>query len=142
MLLSDLIIFIKKTQEVKSKKAFPWADDALGQYLTWAFSKNYLFLEADKDGISGLSIVYPLPFESDKTVASILPSDTGINSENEHSKELAIMDTIFKTETARIAMTKKFMERFPNWENQKKVASRKSIVVTLPNKYFKLLLKI
>lgn len=142
MLLSDLITFIKKTQEVKSKKAFPWADDALGQYLTWAFSKNYLFLEADNDGISGLTVAYPLPFGSDKTVASVLPSDIGVSLENEHLKEIAVMDTIFRTETARVAITKKFMERFPNWENQKKVASRKNNIVTLPNKYFKLLLKI
>ena len=142
MLLSDLIAFIKKTQEDKSEKAFPWADESLGQYLSWAFSNNYLFLESDNNGISGLTIAYPLPFGSDNTIKSVLPSHISISKENEHLKEIAVMDTIFKTETARIAITKKFMERFPNWENQKKVATRKSIVVTLPNKYFKLLLKI
>ena len=140
MLLSDLIAFIKKTQEEKSKKAFPWADAELGQYLSWAFSNDYMFVDSDENGIVGLLIAYPLPYGSDGSINTLLPSDIGVSKNNEHLKELVIMDGIFKTKTARKHITNKFMQRFPNWKNQKKWATRKLKPTVLTNRYIELTL--
>ena len=138
MLLADIITFIKKTQEEKSAKAFPWADDELGQYVSWAFSKNCLFLESDEKGISGLLIAYPVNWVFTNDVKHLLPSDAEFTPEQEKEKHISIMDGIFKTTEARKNITLKFTKRFPNWKNQAKWAVRKGNVTELNNRYIQL----
>lgn len=142
MLLSDLISFIKTTQKEKSKKAFPWADAELGQYLSWAFSNDYMFIDSDENGLAGLLIAYPLPYGSDGSIQTLLPSDLGVSKEMEHLKELVIMDGIFKSSKARKNITSKFMQRFPNWKMQKKWATRKLKPTVLSNRYIELTLNL
>jgi len=133
MLLTDLISFIKETH-----KKFPWADGAIGQYLSWAFSKDYLFVESDENGISGMMIAYPLPKAYDGTNESLLPSDIEFNKNSEKWSELCIMDAIFTTVESRKRIVGKFMQRYPNWESQTKWAVRKGKVKQLTNKYITL----
>lgn len=138
MFLSDLITFIKKTQEEKSKKAFPWADAELGQYLSWAFSKNCLFVESDEKGINGLLVAYPVNWVFTNDLKSLLPNDAEYTPEQEKEKHICIMDGIFKTKEARKNITVKFTKRFPNWKNQAKWAVRKGNVTELNNRYIQL----
>lgn len=138
MLLSEIIQFIKQTQKEKGKQVFPWSDDALGQYLAWAFSKDYLFLESDENGLAGLLIVYPVDKVKDMKVNELLPTDKEFSKEAENTADLVIMDGIFKTNKARKTITNKFMQRFSNWKNQKKWAMRKLMPTELNNKYIEL----
>lgn len=138
MFLSDLIEFIKTTHTDTKKQAFPWTDEGLTQYLSWAFSKNYLFIDSDENGITGALVCYVLPSGSDGSIQSLLPSDIEVHKQNEHLKEIVIMDGIFKTSKSRKTITNKFMKRFPNWEKQKKWAVRKGVSKTLDNRYIHL----
>lgn len=138
MLLSDLISFIKTTQKEKSEKAFPWADAELGQYLSWAFSRNYLFVESGEKGINGVLIAYPVNWVFTNDIKSLLPSDAEYTPEQENEKHICIMDGIFNSKEVRKNITQKFMKRFPNWQNQTKWAVRKGNVTELNNRYIQL----
>lgn len=142
MLLRDIVSFIRQMQKEKAKKAFLWADTSLEQYISWAFSRNYLFFESDENGLTGIGICYLLPTPCDGTVYSMLPSDAIIEKNEEASKEMCLMDIIFKTKSARTAILKRMMQRFPNWENQTKWACRKGKIIKIPNHYAKLSIKI
>jgi hypothetical protein len=124
MLLTDLIQFIKTTHSETKKQAFPWTDEGLAQYLSWAFSRDYLFIDSDENGLTGCGVAYPLQNPSDGSIQSLLPSDNEVIKIWESDKELVIMDGIFKTPKSRKIITHKFMKRFPNWKNQKKWAVR------------------
>jgi len=138
MLLTQLVKFIREAEEHKDGSAFPWKDEALNQYLAWAFSKDYLFLYLDGTEPKGISIVYPVvkPYESN--LAELLPSDEEVPKAEEASKDLIIMDTIFKDDKARQTLTSQFMVRYPNWKEQRKFAVRKGVVSLLNNRYFEL----
>ena len=138
MLLTDLIQFIKTTHSETKKQAFPWTDEGLSQYLAWAFSRDYLFIDSDENGLTGCLVAYALPNPSDGSIQSLLPQDAEVPKDTEGSKELVIMDGIFKTTKARKNITHKFMKRFPNWENQKKWAVRKQSVKPVNNRYIQL----
>jgi hypothetical protein len=133
MLLTELIAFIKKTH-----KDFPWADDAIGQYLSWAFSKDCLFVESDKNGLSGMMIAYPLTVPSDGSTKSLLPVDYESNPNWEKSTDICVMDAIYTTKESRLKIVDKFIKRFPNWEHQTKWAIRKKKTVKLNNRYIQL----
>lgn len=138
MLLTQLVAFIRKTHEHKSGEAFPWKDEALQQYLAWAFSKDYLFLAMDVEKPTGVSVVYPIPKPFDGKLTDVLPFDTEVPKSEESSKDLIVMDSIFADEAARKALTTQFMERYPDWKVQRKFAVRKGVVSLLNNRYFEL----
>jgi hypothetical protein len=138
MLLGRLIDFIRQAEEHKEGSAFPWKDEALGQYLAWAFSKDYMFLYLEGTEPVGVSVVYPLPKPYTGNTDDLLPSDEEVPKSDEASKDLVIMDTIFKNEKARQTLTAQFMVRYPEWEKQRKFAVRKGVVSLLNNRYFEL----
>jgi hypothetical protein len=138
MLLGRLIDFIRQAKEHKDGSVFPWKDEALGQYLAWAFSKDYLFLYLDGPEPKGVSVVYPVSKPYEGNIAEILPSDEEVPKTEEASKDLIVMDTIFKDEKARQTLTEQFMVRYPNWKEQRKFAVRKGVVSLLNNRYFEL----
>lgn len=133
MLLSDLISFIKKTH-----KDFPWADDALSQYLSWAFSKDCLFVESDENGFSGMMVAYPLANHSDGSTKSLLPADYEGNPNWEKWTDICVMDAIYTTKDSRLKIVDKFKKRFPNWEHQTKWAVRDKKPIKLTNRYIQL----
>jgi hypothetical protein len=138
MLLSDIISLIKTTHTETKKQAFPWTDEGLAQYLAWSFSKDYLFIDSDESGLTGVLVCYVLPNESNGSIQSLLPSDIKVIKADEDVKDIVIMDCIFKTSIARKTITNKFMKRFPNWKAQKKWAMRKTIPTVLNNRYIEL----
>ena len=138
MLLTKLVTFIRQTHEHKEGTAFPWADDSLGHYLSWAMSKDYLFVAQDVGEPTGVSVVYPLPNAYDGKFTQVLPFDEDVPKAEEASKDLVIMDSIFKNDAARQTLTTQFMERYPNWKEQRKFATRKGVVSLLENRYFEL----
>lgn len=145
-MLQKIIQFIKKEQEAeklsnkkKPAQTFPWSDDVLEDYIVWAFSKNYLLLNYENNEITGITIAYPLKRKSYGSVSLMLPNSANENKQEENTAELALMDAFFKTSEARKNITKMFMDRFPNWMNQTKVANRRGTAAVLKNKYFELL---
>jgi hypothetical protein len=138
MLLAELIQFIKTTHTETKKQAFPWTDEGLTQYLSWAFSKDYLFIDSDENGLTGCLVAYLLPNPSNGSISSLLPQDTDVSKKEEDVKEIVIMDGIFKTTKSRKTITNKFMKRFPNWENQKKWAVRKQSIKPVNNRFIEL----
>lgn len=138
MLLTDLIQFIKTTHSETKKQAFPWTDEGLTQYLSWAFSRDYLFVDSDENGLTGCLVAYVLPNPNNGSIGSMLPQEEDVLKKDEHLKEIVIMDAISKTPKSRKTITNKFMKRFPNWKNQKKIALRKMKPVILPNRYIEL----
>jgi hypothetical protein len=138
MLLTELTKFIRDAEEHKDGSAFTWKDEALGQYLAWAFSKDYLFLYLDGTEPKGISVVYPVSKPYNGTPEELLPSDEDVPKTEEASKDLIIMDTIFRDDKARQTLTSQFMVRYPNWKEQRKFAVRKGVVSLLNNRYFEL----
>lgn len=138
MLLTKLVTFIRQTHEHKQGTAFPWADDSLGQYLSWAMSRDYLFVTQDNDEPTGISVVYPLADPYDGKFSQVLPYDKEVPKSEESTKDLVIMDSIFRNDEARKVITAQFMERYPNWKEQRKFATRKGVVSLLNNRYFEL----
>lgn len=138
MLLTDLIQFIKTTHSETKKQAFPWTDEVLIQYLSWAFSRDYLFVDSDENGLTGVLTVYLLPKPYNGLIESVLPSDIEILKTDEVTKDICFMDGVFKNSKARKTIIQKFMKRFPNWKNQKKLAVRKGSVKELNNRYIQL----
>lgn len=138
MLLTKLVTFIRQTHAHKEGTAFPWKDDALGQYLAWAFSKDYLFVAQQDGEPTGVSVVYPIPKPFDGDFSRMMPFDDEVPKSDEHTKDLVIMDSIFTNDAARISLTSQFMERYPNWKEQRKFATRKKVVSLLNNRYFEL----
>lgn len=143
MILTEILQFIKSRQDKeKAKKnnaTFPWADDEIKNYIIWAFQNDYLIIDCEKGKISGVTIAYPLKRPSYNSLSMILPNSALENRDAETNAEIAIMDTIFTTPESRKSITNKFMQRFPNWKNQKKVANRKGKAITLKNNYFNIL---
>jgi hypothetical protein len=138
MLLTELTKFIRDAEEHKDGSAFTWKDEALGQYLAWAFSKDYLFLYLEGKKPMGVSVVYPVSKPYNGTPEELLPSDEDVPKTEEASKDLIVMDTIFKDDKARQTLTSQFMVRYPNWKEQRKFAVRKGVVSLLNNRYFEL----
>ena len=142
MLLTELIQFIKHTHRIKNKESFQWTDEGLVQYLSWAFSRDYLFIDSDENGLTGCLVVYPLPSPSDGSTKSLLPSDSIILRDDEISKELVLMDMICNTSKSRHNIMNKFMKRFPNWMHQKKWAGRRNTIKVLENRWVELTSKL
>ena len=138
MLLSEIIQFIKQTHSKKSSEPYHLSDLALSEYMGWALSQDYLFLESDENGLNGLLVVYPLKNPCNNLISSILPSNENVPKNEESKKDLVFMDCIFKTTKARKSITQKFMKRYSNWRNQRKLALRKHNLVLLKNKYIEL----
>jgi hypothetical protein len=150
MLLAELISFIKEQQDLERSKfsnedlrgrilkTFPWDEEGMKQYLIWAFCRDYLLIDSDENGLTGITVAYVLPFGAGNCITSLLPYETDVPREQEHTKDITIMDTIFKTKAARKNITQKFMKRFPNWRNQRKFGNRKGLPVVLTNKYIEL----
>jgi hypothetical protein len=138
MLLTKLVTFIRKTHEHKEGVSFPWKEEALEQYLAWAFSRDYLFVAQQDGEPTGVSVIYPIPKPFDGDFLQMMPFDDEVPKSDEHTKDLVIMDSIFSNAAARIGVTSQFMERYPNWKEQRKFATRKKVVSLLNNRYFEL----
>lgn len=138
MLLAKFVELIKQTNEETTNKAFPWADDAIEQYLGWAFARNYLFCHMQGDKVDGMAVIYPSYLSYAGNPQNLLPSNYEVPKTDERFLELVIMDCIFKSDSARISITKQMFERYPNWKDQTKFAVRKGVVKQMPNRYFEL----
>lgn len=120
MFLSELKSFIIQHRNKGRREAFGFDGNALTVYLSWALSFDYLFVVSGENGIRGAGIAYPLasPYNGDEetlfSFKDIVPKD------EESSKELCIMDWAADSAEARVSLVRKFQQRFPNWENQKK----------------------
>lgn len=138
MLLAKFVELIKQTNASTDGKAFPWSNDAIEQYLGWAFARNYLFGHMEDGKVDGMAVIYPSYFSYNGDPKNLLPSDHEVPKTDERFLEIVIMDCIFNSEKARISITKQMFERYPNWKNQTKFAVRKGIVKKMPNRYFEL----
>jgi hypothetical protein len=133
-MFSRLLIceFIKFNCFKGRQKAFNFTDEALEEYINWAFNNNYLFAISENEKITAVLVVYPLEKEPQK-ILDLLPSDG-----NKKENNICLMDFIANTKISRQKMTQLFMKTHPNWKNQNKWAIRNDKIVSLSNQYIEL----
>lgn len=139
--MKDLVEFINKQGFSESRRVFGFDDETLKTYLIWSAMFNFLFLDLDEYGISGLGVAYPVKkrFNNDKEwfySFKELPS-----KEEESDCDLCIMDFIATTPASKKNIINSFKTRFPNWESQKKYALVRNVPKEITNKHINLLYK-
>jgi hypothetical protein len=137
MIKQQIQDFIIEGRESSKRPVFGFTGEHLGAYLDWAFSRNYLLLSSDENGINGVAVAYPLPEPYDGDLVKLLPYDTEIKEETD--KDLCVLDWFATTVEGRISLVSQFIRRFPNWESQNKYGMQHGRVKKLSEKYIKLL---
>jgi len=135
MLLSELTSFIDANRYKGRREAFGILDTK--NYLRWAFLHDYLFVSYDEGRIVGVGVAYPIgtPYTGDE---SALNPDFKVQPIEEAGKDLCIMDWCALNTAGRVGLVRRFKNRYPNWENQKKWAIQFDKVVEISNKYINL----
>jgi len=139
MTLGDLISYIKANRNKGRGEAFGWTDDELVAYIHWADTFNYLFVESDENGFTGVAVMYPVAKKDKQKHEDLLTFNDIIPASAEKSNDLCVMDFIATTQEAKKSLVIQLQERYPNWESQEKLALRFGIIKKLSNKYINLL---
>ena len=129
---TSIVEFIKKNCFKGRQKSFNFTNEAIEEYINWAFCNNYLLALAENDKLMSVLVVYPIQ-KNPEQIIDLLPSD---NDKSENN--ICLMDFIANSKTSRQKMTKLFMKTYPNWKNQNKWAIRNDKIVSLNNKYIEL----
>ena len=139
MTLNDLISYIKANRNKGRGEAFGWTDDELVAYIHWADTFNYLFVESDENGFTGVAVMYPITKKSEQEHEDLLTFKDIIPASAEQSNDLCVMDFIATTQEAKKSLVNQLKERYPNLGNQEIWAFRFGVVKKLSNKYINLL---
>jgi hypothetical protein len=139
MTLGDLTNFIKANRDKGRGEAFGWTDDELITYLHWADTFQYLFVESDENGFTGVAVMYPLAKPADGEQAELMTFKANIPLSEEGTAALCIMDFVASSPEAKKSLVIQLKDRYPNWEHQEKLAFRFGVVKKLSNKYINLL---
>lgn len=139
MTLGDLISYIKANRNKGRGEAFGWSDDELVAYIHWADTFNYLFVESDENGFTGVAVMYPIAKKSEQEHSDLLTFKDIIPASAEQDNDLCVMDFIATTPEAKKNLVIQLQDRYPNWESQEKLALRFGIIKKLSNKYINLL---
>ena len=139
MTLGDLISYIKANRNKGRGEAFGWTDDELVTYIHWADTFNYLFVESNENGFTGIAVMYPVAKRDEQKHEDLLTFKDIIPATAEESNDLCVMDFIATTPEAKKNLVIRLQDRYPNWESQEKLALRFGVVKKLSNKYINLL---
>ena len=139
MTLGDLISYIKANRNKGRGEAFGWTDDELTTYLHWADTFQYLFVESDKNGFTGVAVMYPIAKPLANEEPELMTFKANIPLSKEGTAALCIMDFVASTPKAKKSLVIQLQDRYPNWEKQEKLALRLGEVKKLSNKYINLL---
>ena len=139
MTLNDLISYIKANRNKGRGEAFGWTDDELVAYIHWADTFNYLFVESDENGFTGVAVMYPITKKSEQEHEDLLTFKDIIPASAEQSNDLCVMDFIATTQEAKKSLVNQLKERYTNLGNQEIWAFRFGVVKKLSNKYINLL---
>ena len=146
MTLGDLISYIKANRNKGRGEAFSWTDDELITYLHWADTFNYLFVESDENGFTGVAVMYPVVKKEEQDVNDLITFKNIPPVSEENTADLCIMDLVASSPEAKKSLVNQLKERYPNWSNQKKWGLRLErpftgfhIAKKLSNKYINLL---
>lgn len=139
MTLGDLISYIKANRYKGRGEAFGWTDDELVAYIHWADTFNYLFVESDENGFTGVAVMYPISKKTEQEHEDLLTFKDIIPASSEQDNDLCVMDFIATTTEAKKSLVIQLQERYPNWKSQEKLALRFGIIKKLSNKYINLL---
>ena len=139
MLLSELTSFINANRYKGRGEAFGWTDDELVAYIHWADTFNYLFVESDENGFTGVAVMYPIAKPLADEEPELMTFKANIPLSKEGTAALCIMDFVASTPEAKKSLVTQLQERYPNWEKQEKLALRFGVVKKLSNKYINLL---
>lgn len=131
-LRSDICDFIKANSFKGRQKAFNFKDNALNQYINWAFVNDYMLACFDGNELKSTLISYSIK-DNPKKILDLLPSDNKFKS-----KSICIMDFIANDKTSRQKITQEFMKKHPNWKSVDKWAIRNGSIVKLDNRYIEL----
>jgi hypothetical protein len=139
MTLGDLIFYIKTNRNKGRGEAFGWTDDELTTYLHWADTFQYLFVESDENGFTGVAVMYPVAKPLADEEPELMTFKANIPLSEEDTAALCIMDFVASTPKAKKSLVTQLKDRYPNWEKQGKLALRFGVVKKLSNKYINLL---
>lgn len=139
MLLSELTSYIKANRYKGRGEAFGWTDDELVAYIHWADTFNYLFVESNENGFTGVAVMYPISKKTEQEHEDLLTFKDIIPASSEQDNDLCVMDFIATTTEAKKSLVIQLQERYPNWKSQEKLALRFGIIKKLSNKYINLL---
>ena len=139
MTLGDLISYIKANRYKGRGEAFGWTDDELVAYIHWADTFNYLFVESNENGFTGVAVMYPISKKTEQEHEDLLTFKDIIPASSEQDNDLCVMDFIATTTEAKKSLVIQLQERYPNWKSQEKLALRFGIIKKLSNKYINLL---
>lgn len=137
MLKRQIQDFIIEGRESSKRPCFGFTGEHLSSYIDWAFSRDYLILSSDENGINGVAVAYPLPEAFDGEMVKLLPFDIEIKEESD--KDLCVLDWFATSTKARISLVHQFQKRYQNWENQNKFGMQNGVIKKLSNKYINLL---
>lgn len=135
MLKNQIQEFIIEGKKSSKRPVFGFEGDNLRLYLSWAFSKDYLMLSSDENGISGILIAYPIHESYNGDIKQLHPKDIDINDET--SKDICVLDMLANSPVARASLVSQFKKRFWNWEKQNKYAIQHGMVKAISNKFIK-----
>lgn len=139
MTLGDLIEYIKANRNKGRGEAFGWSDDELITYIHWADAFQYLFIESNENGFTGVAVVYPIAKPSEGEVQELMTFKANIPRSEESTADLCIMDFVASDPESKKSLVNQLKDRYPNWESQEKLAFRFGKVRKLSNKYINLL---
>jgi len=146
MTLDDLISYIKTNRNKGRGEAFAWTDDELITYIYWADTFNYLFVESDESGFTGVAVMYPVAKKEEQDVNDLITFKNIIPVSDEKTADLCLMDIIASSPAAMKSLASQLKKRYPNWSNQNKWGLRLErpfsgfhIAKKLSNKYINLL---
>lgn len=139
MLLSEVRAFIVSNRTHGRGEAFGFDGKMLDTYLTWAFSHDYLFLDADRSGVAGVGVVYPMADEFNGHIKTLYTFANPVAPDREHQHELCIMDVAVKDKPSLNRLLVKFKKRYPSWSKVRKWALRDGKPVEITNKYLNLI---
>jgi hypothetical protein len=100
MTLGDLTNFIKANRDKGRGEAFGWTDDELITYLHWADTFQYLFVESDENGFTGVAVMYPLAKPADGEQAELMTFKANIPLSEEGTAALCIICLLYTSDAA------------------------------------------
>jgi hypothetical protein len=138
MFLSELKSFVAQHRNKGRGEAFGFDDITTEVYLKWAFSHDYLLVDSNESGVTGVAIVYPIKYSYNDPESMFCFKEI-ISKDKEHLYELCIMDVVSLNRKSLKNLVSKFKTRYPYWHNVKKWALRFGNPKEINNKYIELL---
>jgi hypothetical protein len=138
---NDIYEFINQSGDFGDRRVFGFEGEYLEDYLMWSKFFDYLFVDSDENGITGLGIAFPIKNKFNKEEDWFFTFNAVPEKKEEENCDLCIMDLVAINKTSRNNIIESFKKRYPKWETQKKYALIRGEPKEVTNKHINLLQK-